>query len=604
MRQLVPRAVLAVALPALVATPAPATWSFTDVTTAAGVRFEHGYVGGLTSNPRQMAAGVAAGDYDGDGWTDLFMVSGDLAANRLFRNLGDGTFQDVAAAAGVATVGLGCGPVFTDHDGDGHLDLFVGGIDSTPPSLFRNQGDGTFANVTGSSGLTPTHPTFSASFGDYDGNGTLDLFASHWGVHQTLSPQHLWRNEGDGTFEPVDAAAGLTDWGPDILDWTFTGNFCDVDDDGDLDVLVVSDYNTSRVFRNDGGGAFANVSSPVLTDQHGMGAAVGDYDNDGDLDWFVTSILNTSAGLTGNRLYRNDGGSFADVTDAAGVRNGAWGWGASFADLDNDGHLDLIHVNGWYHPSFQSDATRLFVSNGDGTFTESAAALGCADTGQGRGLACVDHDRDGDLDLMLANNSGENRFYRNDLAEGNHWLQVRLADAGPNTLGIGARILVSSGGVIRRRDVRCGSNFVSADPLVQHFGLGASTTVDAVRVDWPDGGVTMLEDVAVDQRLVIDRTATAAPVASGGAGGVVSPNPFRGRTTLSFATDRPGTGRLRVHDAAGRRLLDRAIELRRGENRVEWDGRDADGRPAPAGVYFLGVEGPAGTAHGRAVRLR
>lgn len=586
-----------------------AAWTFTDVTDAAGLRYEHNYVAGLTSNPRKMAGGVAAADYDGDGWIDLFAVVGDHSTDKLFRNLGNGTFQEVGNVAGVAAGGRrGCGPSFADYNGDGLLDLFIGGVGGTPPILYRNVGGGLFEDATAGTGWTPTFDTFSAAFGDYDANGTLDLFMSHWGVNQSNSPGHLWRNEGDGSFVGVDAQVGLTDWGASILDWTFTGNFCDIDNDGALDVLVASDFNTSRVFLNTGAAAFTNATTSVITDENGMGTSLGDYDNDGDLDWFVSCIWDPATLLTGNRLYRNDGGgAFADVTDAAGVRDGGWGWGGSFADFNNDGFLDLVHVNGWYHPTFVNNATRMFVSNGDGTFTESASSLGCADTGQGRGLACLDYDRDGDLDLALANNAGFNSFYRNDLSNGNHWLQVELKDGAPNHFAVGARVRITTGAVTQMREVRVACNFVSQDPLVQHFGLGAATLVDEVRIDWPGGGSTTLNDVAADQLLTIDRTATAAPIVGlGGAEAevVASPNPFTAGTRISFVSPRSGTARWLVHDARGRLVASAEHLVSEGRNAISWDGRGPDGERVPPGVYFFRVDAPAGSVAGKVVHVR
>jgi hypothetical protein len=210
---------------------------------------------------------------------------------------------------------------------------------------------------------------------------------------------------------------------------------------------------------------------------------VGDYDNDGILDWFVSSVWDPDgpAGenwyASGNRLYRGRGdGTFDDVTDAAGVREGFWGWGSTFADFDNDGHLDIFHVNGWYSSSaaaqFLMDPSRLFVANGDGTFTERSAEVGLNDTGMGRGVVAFDYDRDGDLDLFVANGQGPSRLWRNDSPPGNHWLGLRLRGRAPNTEAIGARIWVRTGGTTQLRELRAGSNFESQDPAEAHFGLG------------------------------------------------------------------------------------------------------------------------------------
>ncbi len=501
-------------------TPTPA---FSEVTLEAGIDYEHTYTD-IDNSYILISGGVAAGDYDGDGWVDLYVVGGQDAPNRLYRNRGDGSFEEVGAAAGVEVgIGKGCGPAFADLDGDGRLDLFVGGVDGTRPSVFHNAGDGTFDDITATSGIviednggTFVDATLSATFGDYDRDGDLDIFLSHWDTNYDdgYPPQHLWLNNGDGTFveDVLDGAGEGTD------DYTFTGNFADIDNDGWPDLLLASDFGTSEVFLNQGDGTFVDVTTGVITDENGMCAAVGDYDNDGDLDWFVSSIRASEPGPfgfwgdTGNRLYRNPGnGDFEDVTDLAGVRDGGWGWASSFADLDNDGHLDLVHVNGFWLPhignddveAFVEDPTRVFMSNGDGTFTEKAASLGIDDRRQGRGLVCFDYDRDGDIDLFIANNGQAPRLYRNNLAAGHTFLQVALRDTTKNSQAVGARVYVTAGGTTQMREVRCGSNFVSNDPADCHFGLGGATTVEQLRIVWPNGTEQTYDDVAANQRLTI-----------------------------------------------------------------------------------------------------
>ncbi|MEE8586457.1 MAG: VCBS repeat-containing protein, partial [Acidobacteriota bacterium] len=387
---------------------------FEDVSRQAGFNYGHGYSDGLTTDARKAIGGVAVGDFDQDGFLDLYIVRGDSGPNLLFRNRGDGSFEEVGQSAGLdLRDALGSGPTFADWDGDGWADLFIGGIEQTRPRLFRNRGDGTFQEVTEECGVSVEVDTFSAAFGDYDRDGDLDLFLTHWmgGRTEPAQVNHLWRNNGDGTFTAVqDEAAGLAIF--QETDFSLTPNFADINNDGWPDLLVAADFGTSQVFLNRQDGTFENVTSDVISDENGMGAAIGDYDHDGDLDWFVSSIWDPEPGeslgwgTTGNRLYRNRGdGTFEDVTTPAGVREGYWGWGSCFADFDNDGNLDLFHVNGFFPPGrdgprigavFSEDPSRLFMSNGDGTFRERSLELGLEDTGQGRGLVCFDYDRDGD----------------------------------------------------------------------------------------------------------------------------------------------------------------------------------------------------------------
>jgi hypothetical protein len=527
--RLAPPVLVTIAALLLQRTPATAAWHFTDVTAEAGLSYQHGYLAepGFRE-PSENAGGVAAGDYDGDGWVDLYVVRGTIGPNLLFRNRGDGTFEEVGEAAGVALTGVrSSGPLFADLDGDGRLDLFVGGVDGTPISVFHNAGDGTFTDATATSGIVfppapPTRDTFGATAGDYDRDGDLDLVLTHWLSSFFNFPDtssfHLWRNDGTGVFTDVTLAAGITSLGPSDNFNSFTANFADIDGDGWPDLLVTGDFRTSRIYRNNRNGTFTLATDfSVITDGNGMGAAIGDYDGDGDLDWFVSSIWDPNGvaegnwDTTGNRLYRNRGdGTFDDATDAAGVRVGYWGWGSTFQDFDNDGILDLFHVNGFGRADipqtaeFVADPSVLFVGNGDGTFTERGAELGVADTDEGRGVVAFDYDGDGDLDLFVHNSEGPGRLYRNEEGNAGNWLDVALHGRSPNTEGIGARIRVAADGRTQVRELRAGSNYVSQDPAIAHFGLGASRKV-SLEVRWLDGTRSVRERVPVNQRLVIEQ---------------------------------------------------------------------------------------------------
>lgn len=535
-------------------TPSPTpAWRFTDITLSAGLDATHGYRFGHEEAETMVAGGVAAGDYDGDGWIDLYVVGGDVGANRLFRNQRDGTFVDHAVAAGVALAGTrGSGPLFADFDGDGHLDLFVGGIQGTALRLFHNQGDGSFTDVTTRSGLSSVTATIGASAADFDRDGDLDLFLTHWSFASIagIPVVHLWRNDGSGRFEAADEAVGLTGlrwdylgFGELELDVTFTANFADINDDGWPDLLLAADYGNSRVFVNTGG-HFIDATTAVISDENGMGAAVGDYDNDGDLDWFVSSIWDPNGysegiwGVSGNRLYRNEAGSFQDATDEAGVRQGYWGWGSCFADLDNDGWLDLFHVNGYGRggeglQEFVNDPAVLFVGSKHGRFVERAAELGIADQGQGRGVVCADFDRDGDVDIFIANAEQPPRLYRNDGGNRADYLAVGLQGHGANRQAIGARIAVVQGVQRQLRELRAGSNYVSQDPAEAFFGLGRSSPTVDVLVTWPDGTRSILDAVTVNQHLVLTQPSPPTPTST------PTMSPTSTRTATPTATLRP-----------------------------------------------------------------
>lgn len=511
------------ALPA--SASASANWSFVDVTASAGVSYVHDFSGELDMHdPRALGGGVAIGDFDADGWLDIYAVAGSAGTNHLFRNLGDGTFEDVGAAARVDLAGVNSsGPIFADIDGDGWLDLLVlanvADGEELPVRLFENQGNGRFSNKTSATGLEFTQATsFSAALADIDRDGDLDLFVTHWGSFSIAPPtEMLWRNDGDFVFTDITGAAGFDyRFHPQMLglDWTFTPNFADINSDGWPDLLLVNDFGTSQIFMNDGDGTFTETTSPVIDDENGAGAAIGDYDNDGDLDWFVTGVSdplgiqdgNEGEGDSGNRLYQNQGdGTFVDVTDAAGVREGDWGRGASFGDLNLDGWLDLYMVNGmgqiedgpgWAY--FIGDPAKAWISERNGSFLERGVSLGVADVGMGRGTVLFDLDRDGDLDIFNQNVTEESVLYRNDLTDGDHFMVLRLIGENGNREAVGARVRVSAGGMTQMREFRNGSGFVSATAVEAHFGLGDAEVVDELEIVWPDGSISVVEDVPAD----------------------------------------------------------------------------------------------------------
>jgi hypothetical protein len=520
--------------------PAPLALQFSNKTNSTGISFVHKVVNGTDSKAEMFAGGAAAGDYDGDDDLDLYIVRGNVGPNLLYRNDGGNRFTDVAAAAGVARANpagggyLQSGPVLVDLDGDGDLDLFVGGLEGDPCVLFENNGDGTFRDVTAQSGLTSLGAinNISASFGDADLDGDLDMLLAHWGTPRPPDgsgghgdTETLWRNVSDASgirftnasVESGIAAAVIARRGgygafqPNALDYdySFVPTFARMDADRYPDVLIVADFANTRFLVNNGAQAGAvtfrdATDNAVIIDRNAMGSAVGDIDNDGDLDWFVTGIFGASE-TVGNRLYRNEGnGLLQDVTVAAGVQDGGWGWGACFADFDLDGRLDIFHANGWTNlnpiDDFEHDRSRLFMSQPNGLrFSDAAAARGMTDTEQGRAVVCADFDGDGDVDIFMTNrglaNSGA--FWLNDdAANPNNSLTVKLVGSAPNTEAVGARIHVTIGGTTQMREVAAGSNFTSQNPTAQVFGLGTASAVDGVHIEWPDGSTDNYSNVA------------------------------------------------------------------------------------------------------------
>jgi len=555
-RRAVPTLLLAGAAVALAGRPAAA--AFTDVTEQAGVAYAQ-YVSAdpltcLTSPSffsceiEWMTGGAAVADVDGDGWPDLYVTRLD-AHDLLFRNNGDGTFEDVTASAGLAGFELQSnGARFADVDRDGDPDLYVTtvGLGEDPTNgrfyLFVNDGTGQFTEEAVAHGAhVPSsldRAGYGIAVGDYDRDGWVDIYTTDWRgptLFDSLPHARLLRNRGfeaPGHFEDVTQAAGvLVDQSPGCLQGltgcetrSFAPAFVDLDADGWPDLAIASDFGTSALFWNDGDGTFTDgtAAAGVGTDENGMGSTFGDYDGDGDLDWFVTSIFDPDAicetgpcnwDTSGNRLYRNEGDrAFTDATDAAGVRDAGWGWGTVFFDADNDGDLDLVATNGVDFPftpmeaPFEQTPMRFWENDGTGGMTEISAAVGLTDTGSGKGLLTFDYDRDGDLDLFVVNNGTGGILYRNDGGNANDWLRVRVGGRRSEIEGRGARIEVTPtpGGPTQVREVGAGSHFLGQSERIAHFGLGPGPggPVHEVHVRWPSGETRTWNEVPRNDLLV------------------------------------------------------------------------------------------------------
>jgi len=505
--------------------PSTVGLAFTEATAEAGLSFLHAtpfseedYLPSMSV--AKMISGGAAADFDNDGDVDVFLIGGGTASDALFTNDGTGRFTDVTAAAGIAgEPHLGAGAAVGDYDGDGWLDLYVTshGTPLAPETgrhrLWHNNGDGTFTDVAESSGVATTSTViadgFGAVFGDYDLDGDLDLFVAGW--EREGAGNRLFANQGDGTFTDVTGASGIVD------DGIRGFSPCLTDTDGDFypELLLVADFGTSRYFINDADGTFTEATHNVGAglEWSGMGTATADVDNNGLIDWYTSAIYdNEAAGRgDGNKLYLNEGNHrFREVAAAAGVDDGGWGWGTVAVDLDHDGWIDLAEVNGWHFEGFETytnDPARLFLSNGDGTFRKAGAAVGFAHDGMGLGLLAFDADGDGDYDLGVTSPNAAFLLYRNDLVSDSAWLRVLLDTGGdpavaPN--GVGARVRVTMGDTTLTRLVGGCSNYLTGLGPEAHFGLGAVSTVDLV-VEWPDGAVTRLNELAVNQVVTVTR---------------------------------------------------------------------------------------------------
>ena len=497
-----------------------ARW-FSDVTVQSGLDYALA-APTFSDEYHLMGGGVAVDDFNADGWQDLF-ISHSMQPGKLFVNNKQGGFVDVTTTLMGNLSGRQLGALFMDYDQDGDKDLLLveDDINQGYFRLFAQFSSGVMRPSFDKAGISFERFTHSLSAGDYDGDGDLDLFASHWGDVVTAMRQgYLWNNSGQGMFKDVSAQLPQTRISPlyPDLDVNFVPIFSDIDNDNDLDLLIAADYLTTQVLINEDN-QFVDVTSPIINDENGMGSALGDYDNDGDLDWFVSSIWNPieqkayKGGVTGNRLYNNDGqGNFSDATDKAGVRQGYWGWGACFADFNNDGWLDIFHTNGMRTGQiaeesqvgqFYEDPSRLFINNQDGTFSEKSFDWGITHTGQGRGISCLDFDNDGDVDIIIANNGAAPTLYSNNNLSGSGYLSVKLVGKPGNPDGVGAKIIVQTGQMQQLREIRLGSNYLSNDPLIAHYGLGQNSVVDKVTIIWPDGQKQLLNNVPVNRQMTI-----------------------------------------------------------------------------------------------------
>ena len=467
--------------------------AFTDVTVGSGLE-------SFTQTPNHLAVpglnewilgGIGVADFTGDGWPDIFVPKGGVGADRLYRNNGNGTFTNIASTMGVAAVHAGNGVSCADYDRDGDIDIYMTsyglGADNLGQAgknrLYRNDG-AVFVEVAASIGLAFTSPTSSvgdsAAWGDFDLDGDLDLAVAGWSSNGVGN--RLFRNDGGAFLDVTAATLGV------VTSWGFQPTFVDTTGDGWPELLLAADFETSQAWRNLHGGAFApaTVELGLGVDRNGMGACIGDFDRNGFPDYYVTSIHQTNppAGLNGNALYMNDGaGVMTQSAAARGCDDGGWGWGAMAADFDHDGWEDIVEVNGRNAGEWASEAEYVYRNTGDGQFTRLAAKTGFALAADARCVATCDYDRDGDLDLVVLVNAGPLKLYRNDAVSasgGPSWLMLDLratASSRVVTHGIGAVVSCTVGGESSRRFVHSGSGFHSSSEPVVHFGFPSSATI-------------------------------------------------------------------------------------------------------------------------------
>jgi hypothetical protein len=495
-----------------------------------------------------VGCGAAFIDYDNDGWMDLFVLSGTRldnapsdATNRLYKNNRDGTFSDVTVKAGLRRTGWASAVTVGDYDNDGFDDIFVTYYGQNV--LYRNNGDGTFTDVTERAGLRQpaVHYGSGCSWVDYDRDGHLDLFVANYlnttleklpkpgensdctwkGVPVNCGPRglppgfvQLFHNNGDGTFTDVSKASGVS---AASGAYPMTVVAADYDNDGWPDIYVACDSTPSWLFRNQHNGTFREEGlergvalSEDGLEQAGMGVGIGDYDLDGNLDIFKTHFADDT-----NVLYHNDGkGNFDDVTIRAGlgVETRYVAWGTGVVDLDNDGFPDLFVATGSVYPeverrlpAYPFKTPRLVFRNlGDGRFEEliEEAGSGVSTPHASRGCAFGDFDNDGDMDVLVMNMNEPPSLLRNDVSGNNHWLKVLLVGVQTNRSAIGSRVLARYGTRRQVQEVSAQSSFYSCNDRRLHFGLGSESSAD-LTIRWTNGATETIPNVPADQLVVV-----------------------------------------------------------------------------------------------------
>ncbi len=560
--------------------------------------------------------GVAVADYDRDGDLDVYFVVKDRFRanrpstwNRLFANLGNGSFQDMTPIAGIAgrdsstisnPTGMGqkMGASWGDYNNDGWPDIFL--THFGPDQLYRNNSDGTFTDVTTQAGLAggKVHLSSSALWFDYDRDGDLDLYVSTYGDYSgnqdTDRRNRLYENIGNEAFLDVTEASGAGDSGA-----TWTTIAFDANGDGHFDLYLANDFGPNTFYLNNGDKTFSEKTSEFgLEDEfHGMGLAVSDCDGNGLFDVYLTNITEAGSDVEINPLFLNTGQNFfTNGSVDAGVSLAGWGWGTEFFDLENDGDDDLVVATG----NFQADfVNELFVNKSTSdnpVFSEISHASGIADSQAARGVVTFDYDKDGDSDLLISNFFEIPALYENITSQGN-WLKVELEGVSSNRFGIGGVITVQAEGK-RISKYNHGAQFLGQSILPVHFGLGSAQMAERIEVLWPSGEVDVVENVEINQTIHLrERFGLVTDIAPSFEIRQVEPetlrflgqypNPFNHATRFQILLRESGDVELLIINIRGEIIKKiHKVFSNPGQKTISWDGTDLNARPVSSGIYF------------------
>jgi hypothetical protein len=517
-----------------------------DVTAKTGILFRH------TADPAKkyivesMSGGVIVFDYDRDGWPDIYFtnaptvemaVKGQKSRGALYHNNHDGTFSDVTEHSGLASPCFAMGGAVGDYDNDGWPDLYVTCLGGNV--LYHNNGDGTFTDVTAKAGVADGRWSTGAAFGDYDGDGFVDLMVANYvdfhlddlpgfgsspnckyrGIDVQCGPRGLkgagdalFHNNGDGTFTDVSKEAGVNDpngyYGMSVI-------WADFNNAGRPDIYVANDSTPKFLYKNLGHGKFKDVGlesgtavSEDGSEQASMGIAVGDYLHNGRPSLYVTNFADEN-----DLLYRNDGNwNFTEVSNPSGLALPSlpWvKWGTAFADLDNDGWLDLITVNGHVYPQVDAlpsgggyrQPKMLQFNQKDGSFCDASGQAGAAlkEKHVSRGLAVADLFNDGNMDVVIGDLDGSPMILRNHGVPGRHWISFELAGTKSNRMALNARLKIVAGGVTQTDEIHSGGSYLSQNDVRIHFGLGDAKKIDSLEIRWPSGKIETLGELPADK---------------------------------------------------------------------------------------------------------